>query len=180
MAKLGSIKLSIDSESISNSVDITSYPVEKGSPISDHVQRKPQSINLSGAIIGPDYKSKLQKLRDIMRSGTPITYVGRATAKDVLISSIEDNRDTSMLNGSYVSIQLQFIRIAKTPWKKVKNSGKKQKVVKKSSTAVYHTIKKGDTYWGLSRKYGTSISQLRKWNKWPDRAIPIGKKARVK
>lgn len=191
MAKLGSVKLSIDSESLGTSVDITSYPVEKGSPISDHVQENPQTLNISGVVVGSDYKTKLQKLRDVMRKSSVLTYTGRTIAKNVLIQSIDDNRETKIKNGSSVSIKLQFIKIAKSPWKKappkrktqqkkVSNSGKKQKTIKKKTSAVYHVIKNGDTYWSLSRKYGTSIKQLKAWNKWPDTKIPTGKKARVK
>nr|WP_230113485.1 LysM domain-containing protein [Bacillus velezensis] len=41
-------------------------------------------------------------------------------------------------------------------------------------------MKKGDTYWGCARKYGTTVSALRRLNPWPDRRIPIGVKMRIK
>ncbi len=43
-----------------------------------------------------------------------------------------------------------------------------------SSQKRTHTIKEGDTYWGLSRKFGVSVDQLRTWNGYPDLGLPIG------
>ena len=191
MAKLGNVYLQITSEDINDSVAATSYPVEKGVPFSDHVQRQPKSISLSGYVLGRDSKQRLQQLRDSMNKGEILSYTGRSILKNVIILSIDDNRTNETANGSAVNIQLQFIRIVNTSWDKVSakqktqqkkqtNAGKKQPVDEKKTTAVYHKVKKGDTYWGLSRKYGTSIPQLRKWNKYPDRAIPIGVKLRVR
>ncbi|RID87051.1 LysM domain-containing protein [Peribacillus asahii] len=191
MAKLGNVYLQITSEDINDSVVATSYPVEEGVPFSDHVQEQPKSISLSGYVLGKDSKQRLQQLRHSMKKGEILSYVGRSILKNVIILSIDDNRTNETANGSAVNIQLQFIRIVNTSWEKVPpkqktqqkkqtNAGKKQPVDKKKTTAVYHKVKKGDTYWELSRKYGTSIPQLRKWNKYPDRAIPIGVKLRVK
>lgn len=185
MAKLGKVKLFIESEGDNSSVDATSYPVEKGIPFTDHVQEKPDELTLSGFIIGENFKKDKEFLKQEMKKGTIMTYIGRNIAKNVIILSIDGNVDSSITNGSAISIKLQTVRIAKTSWVKIKNSGKKKptnnsKKPTPKKTAVYHVTKKGDTYWGLSKKYGTSISQLRKWNKYPDTKIPIGKKLRVK
>ncbi|WP_026678218.1 LysM peptidoglycan-binding domain-containing protein [Fictibacillus gelatini] len=191
MAKLGKINLLITDESIGNSVDATSYPVEKGEPFTDHVQQNAQTISLNGYILGSDYRTRLQYLRDSMRKGEILSYTGRTIAQNVIILSIDDNRTAETANGSAVSIKLQFVRLVKTPWKKApkkqkpqrkpkSNSGKKKPTPKKKTSAVYHKTRSGDTYWGLSKKYGTPISTLRKYNKYPDRRIPIGVKLRVK
>ncbi len=182
MAKLGKVKLLIESEGDSSGVDATSYPVEKGVPFTDHVQENPDEFSLSGSIIGPNFKADKEYLKKEMKKGTIFTYTGRNIAKNVIILSIDGNMDSNISNGSDISIKLQTIRIATTPWVKVKNNGKKKPVNKKptKSKAVYHRVKKNDTYWGMWKKYGTSISQLRKWNKYPDRRIPIGVKLRVK
>ena len=37
-----------------------------------------------------------------------------------------------------------------------------------------HKTEKGDTYGALSKKYGVSVDQLRKWNKYEDTKIPVG------
>jgi|GEM_PF-3403380 len=37
-----------------------------------------------------------------------------------------------------------------------------------------HTVKRGDTYYSLSKKYGVTIEQLRLWNGYKDTEIPLG------
>ncbi|MDE3837939.1 LysM domain-containing protein [Bacillus methanolicus] len=180
MARLGKVNLIIESEGDNSSIEATSYPAEKGIPYTDHVQEKPDEFTLSGYIIGKNYQSDKEYLKKEMKKGTIMTYVGRNIAKNVIILSIDGNVDSSIANGSAISIKLQTIRIANTSWVSVKNSGKKKPVSKKTTTAVYHVTRRGDTYWELSKKYGTSIAQLRAWNKYPDKKIPVGVKLRVK
>lgn len=183
MARLGNVNLSIETEGDNSSIDVTSHPVEKGSPLSDHISQKPDEFSLSGFIIGPNYVKDKEYLKNEMKKGTVFTYIGRNIAKQVIILSIDGNMDASIANGSAINIKLQTVRFASSPWMKVgvvRTPGLKKPIAKSPQKAVYHVTKKGDTYWGLWKKYGTSISQLRKWNKYPDRRIPIGVKLRVK
>lgn len=191
MAKLGSINLFVEDESYSESVTATAYPVEKGVAFTDHVERNPKSISLKVFLSGSQANDTLAKLRTQMQKGTIVKYVGRATASNVIILTLDHTRN-AIKNGFELSITLREVRIAKSPWVKAKkkqkpnrkptdNTGKKKPTTKKSrGTARYHLTRSGDTYWDLSRKYGTSIPQLRTWNRYPDRRIPIGVKLRVK
>ena len=186
MGKLGSVKLTIKSESLNTSIDATTYPVEKGSPITDHIQQKVQTLDIQGVVIGKDYIAKMQKLRDNMRAGKVLKYVGRFTASNVIVLDISDTRQADMKNGSEISIKLQYIRFATNSFtkkkKETKNSGKKQPVSKTpaKTTKKYHTVKKGETYSSIGKKYGVSVAQLIKWNKWAPTKIPIGAKVRYK
>lgn len=182
MVRLGNIKLSIETESDSRSIDATTYPVERSESYTDHVITKPKEFSLSGQIDGPNYMRDKQYLENEMNKGTVFTYVGRNIAKQVIILSIDGTAHVGIMNGSEINIKLQTVRFATSPWKSVNNTGEKKPVVKaaESTNEVYHVTKSGDTYWGLWKKYGTSIDQLRKWNKYPDRRIPIGVKLRVK
>ena len=191
MARLGRVHLFIEKESDFSGVDATTYPVEKGVPYTDHVNEKPDEFSLSGYIIGDNYQADKDYLKAEMKKGTVFTYVGRNIAKNVIILSIDGDVDASIANGSTISIKLLTIRIASTPWdsvpvvqkaqqKPVTNAGKKQVVEKKTTTAAYHTVVKGDTYWALAKKYKTTVEALRKLNNWPDRQIPIGVKLRYK
>jgi LysM repeat protein/GH25 family lysozyme M1 (1,4-beta-N-acetylmuramidase) len=50
-----------------------------------------------------------------------------------------------------------------------------------ASKVAYYTVKKGDTVWYLSRKFGTSMAQIKSWNKLNmNYVIHPGQKLRVK
>lgn len=193
MAKLGTLTLFVESEKYSESVEATAYPVEKGVAFTDHVQRNPKTVSLQVFMQGSRASKNLATLRAQMNKGIILKYVGRETASNVIILSLDHPRDASIKNGFMLDIQLREVRIVKSAWVKAPKkqkatlkpldaTGKKKPVSKKSrpTTARYHIVKAGDTYWALGRKYGTSIQRLRNWNRYPDRQIPIGVKLRVK
>lgn len=196
MARLDDVELFIEDEDENHTVDATEYAVELGEPFADHVSKKPSEFTLTGYILSNDWESDKDKLKTIMDAGKIIKYVGRMTASNVIILKIGGKHSAKVSNGMGISITLRRVRITVSAWQKVPpiqkpaqkpptSGGNKKPVPAKpttatTSTAQYHVIKKGDTYWGLSGKYGTSISQLRSWNGWADTKIPIGAKARVK
>ncbi len=193
MAKLGDVTIHVEKESYRDQVEATEYAVERGEPFTDHIEAKPEELSLSAVLIGEDYSSQVEKLREYMRKGALLRYVGRSTASNVVILDIGRDYSADIGNGVALSISVRKIRIATSPWvkappkqkptrKPTSRSGKKKPAPKKAraTTARYHVAKKGDTYWALGRKYGTSVQQLRTWNKYPDRRIPIGAKLRVK
>lgn len=188
MAKLGKVFIHVENENVSEAVRVTEYPVEKGSPISDHVERTSPQYTFTAFLLGSDYSTRLQTLKDYMNNGTIVNYVGRTAASAVLITSINRDYNSNIANGIAFTINVQKIRLSKSPWikkkavKPVTRGGKKKPTSKKPrpNSKVYHITKKGDTYWDLARKYGTTVSKLRSFNKYPDRRIPIGVKLRIK
>ena len=188
MAKLGSYNLFVISESPQYSVQTTSYPVEKGIAFTDHVKPEPESLQIEVFLSGNGYDKLLESLKQSMYRGDIMTYSGRFIMRNVIIESISSNADKSAKNGIQASITLKQIRVATTPYVKPNpqtkpptNGGKKQPTSPKPSTAVYHVIKKGDTYWALAKKYGTTVANLRRLNPGVDeRKLKIGSKIRVK
>ncbi|WP_446662948.1 LysM peptidoglycan-binding domain-containing protein [Geobacillus sp. CCR] len=186
MAKLGNYNLFVISESPQFSVETTSYPVEKGIAFTDHVKPEPETLNIEVFLSGANYQKVLDQLKNSMYKGEIMTYAGRFILRNVIIESISASADKSAKNGVQISLSLKQIRVAVTPYTKPKtksptNSGKKQPTPKKTSTAVYHVIKKGDTYWWLAKKYGTTVTNLRKLNPAVDeKKLQIGSKIRVK
>lgn len=65
------------------------------------------------------------------------------------------------------------------PGQKLKIPGKMS--ANKSASAQYYTVKKGDTLWGIAKKYGTTVNKLVSLNniKNPDLIFP-GQKIRIK
>lgn len=191
MAKLGSYNLFVLSESPQFSVQTTSYPVEKGIAMTDHVQPEPESLQIQVFLSGSNYQKTLDQLKNSMYKGEMMNYAGRFIVRNVVIESISPNADKSAKNGVMVTISLKQIRVATTPYakaavkntqaKKVSNAGQKQPTAKKASNATYHVIKKGDTFWALAKKYGTTTTNLRKLNPNVDeKKLQIGSKVRVK
>ena len=45
---------------------------------------------------------------------------------------------------------------------------------------IYHTVDSGDTLFGLSRKYGSSVEQIKELNNMDGNIISLGQKLRVK
>jgi LysM repeat protein len=188
MAKLGNYNLFVISESPDFGVQTTSYPVEKGIAFTDHVKPEPESLQIEVFLSGSNYQKTFDQLKNSMYRGDIMTYSGRFIMRNVIIEKISPKADKSAKNGVPVTITLKQIRVATTPYvkpnpqtKKTTNSGKKQPTPKKPSTAVYHVIKKGDTYWALAKKYGTTVLNLRKLNPGiNERKLQIGSKIRVK
>lgn len=57
----------------------------------------------------------------------------------------------------------------------------KQDAAKLASNKKYHTVVKGDVVSKLAKKYGSTITQIKNWNKLDDKyMIKIGQKLRVK
>lgn len=48
------------------------------------------------------------------------------------------------------------------------------------TSAAYHTVAQGDTLWNISRRYGTTVAELKKLNKLNDNNIKKGMRLRVK
>jgi LysM repeat protein len=168
-----------ENENISNKV--AQYPVQNGQPVVDHTQRESKTWEFTGKIFGKnqsDIDKKYQQLISWQYHGDLLTYRGAIKHSNIIIETLEKTyEDGGMKNALTVTINLRHVRKVKSSFKK------KQKPAtppKKKKKGTYVTVKAGNTYWGWMMKYGTSINQLRKWNKWPDRRIPIGARARVK
>jgi LysM repeat protein len=196
MARLGEINLHIEKESESHKVDATMYAVEKGEPFTDHVAKRPSEFSLSGLIISDDWDAALNNLKNMMEKGEIVKYVGKMIADNVIITDLGGEHGQEIKNGASVRIGLRRIRITRTAYvkappkqkparKPVTEAGKKKPVEKNPTPvntkpkAVYHVVRKGDTYWALAKKYGTTVQKLRDFNKYPDRQIPVGVKLRI-
>lgn len=192
MAKIHNYKIDSMQESFNASVNVTSYPVEEGLPLNDSVQRNPKTYSVSGKILdttkNKNSEAKAKKLEEAMNKGKLVKYIGRIKASNVLITNFSGSYDATIANGFNFNMDLQQVRVATTPYVKKKTKKKKsgKKTVSKSTSnssntkKKYHVVKKGDTYWGCARKYGTTVAALRKLNPWPDRKIPVGVRMRIK
>lgn len=178
--------LHVSTEDYNHSGSVTSHKTEEGLSLADHVESDAQVVSLAGILVRPTperVQTLINKLLGWKKNGTPLQYEGRQIVQNVLIESFSFSADKSLANGFNFSMTLKQVRFAEVKYipqtKPVTNGGQKQTQNKKGA-AVYHLVKRGDTYWDLARKYGSTVAKLQSWNSYPARAIPIGVKLRVK
>jgi LysM repeat protein len=47
-------------------------------------------------------------------------------------------------------------------------------------TVKTHTVKKGETLSSISRKYGCTVNDLKKWNNLKSNTVKVGQKLKIK
>ena len=162
----------VNTESESNSSNVTSYAVDQGAPRKDYARFSSKTVTIDGLIADTDTGTahdKWVKLRTWHSHHEELTFRGDIYYKHLIISQL-NRQFTGYQNTMQVSITFTFVRAAEitTSNKKKKHAkrSKSSKTVagnrKKKYTAV--TIKPGDTLWGLAQRYGTSVSWLQKVN----------------
>ncbi|KOP82010.1 hypothetical protein AMS60_05640 [Bacillus sp. FJAT-21945] len=192
-SKISGYDIQVITEDHDKSVSISEHPVEQGFNISDHVETLPQSISLQVIIVRPTFE-KAQKAVDYfekkMLNGEKVSYqTGKKTYTNLIIESISLSRDSSIANGYTGSMMLKKVRIAQQAYippksnsqvKKVSNSGRKQTQNKSNTNEKYHTVRKGETYWAIAPKLGTTWQAIQKLNPGIDpKKLQIGQKVRV-
>lgn len=189
MARLGDIELHVERESLKNDVGVPTHPVEDGAKLSDHVERLPKSLSLTGKVIRDsmgEAKSIIQAIRVMSYKGETATYTGRMVHHNMAVTNFTYEADANIANGFNFTATLQEIRIANQSYKTDSSSAKSsstaglQQTQNQQSGAKYHTIKKGETYWDLAPKYGTTWQQLEKLNGTDPKKLQVGQKIRVK
>ncbi|MFJ7662028.1 LysM peptidoglycan-binding domain-containing protein [Lysinibacillus sp. NPDC097162] len=189
-AQLNGLLIHVTSEDANFDVDIPTHKVEKGIDLSDHVERKPEVVKLSGLLIRPTnerVESLISKLKNIEIKGQLVTYEGRRIYKNMLMSGLSIKASSKVMNGYNFSCTLTEVRIAQSSYvapeikavtAPVAEAGRKQTENKKGKE-VYHVIKKGDTFSSLGQKYGTKWQDIQKWSGYDPQKLPVGVKIRV-
>lgn len=141
LALLGDVELSVvHSDDPTSDVEVTEKPVERGQDVSDHVKKKPETLAISGVVVGDDASSKLNKLKEYQRTGKLLTYIHRVWYNDVVIESLNTRHGANVANGFEFDMVLKVVRIAvpkevaitklsapaATKIKPVTNAGRKQ------------------------------------------------------
>lgn len=163
----------VNTESESNSSSATSYAVDKGAPRKDYIRFNSKTVSIDGLISDTETESAHQKwvrLRTWHSYHRELTFKGDIYYKHLMITQL-DRQFTGYKNTMQVSITFTFMRAAEittsTKNKKNAKTSKSSKTVAGNRNKKYTsiTIKKGDTLWGLSKRYGKSVSWLQRVNK---------------
>ena len=174
-----------DTESVTTSSNVTSWAVDKGSPRSNYARISSKQVTVSGVLTeGPDYSAlaKYDTLRTWNSRHYELTYKGNIYLKHLIISNLERSY-SGFKKDIKVSITFTFVYAAEVTTKSNSKKSKSKKNTAGSRNSKYTaiTIKWGDTLYGLSKKYGKSVSWLQKVNKISNpNLIYAGSKLRVK
>jgi hypothetical protein len=194
MAVLAGYEIHVISETPDYSVNITQYPVEEDIDLTDHVERLPTVMTITGKILGPEAANIRAKLIEMMTRGERVDYVGRNAFRRALIANISTEHDYEVANGFRFTMTLQQVRIAKPSYapflndpvmlaqvKPTTSAGRQQLANQPpSGTPQSHTIRRGETFYSIAPKYGTTWQTLLSLNPGVDpKRLQIGQKVRV-
>ncbi len=137
------------------------------------------------------YTSKAEKVREVIEEKVEqvsdfVTHTVRkgeslgsiARKYHVTVSSIKQwnhlKRETI-----HVGQKLKIYRSG-APMAQVKSGGKTSGGSQGSATVKTHVVKKGETLSSISRKYGCSVNDIKKWNNLKSNTVRVGQKLKIK
>lgn len=181
MAILNGMYIHVVDEKVDKGVEAPTHPVEEGIGTTDMVRMNPITISLSGKIV--DYSAMkshevLAKISSLMASGSLVSYRGRNVKSNLIIRAFSTSHPNTNSGGADFEMELQEIRTAKSAYvektatatatssaattRATTNAGTQQ-VKSGSGTAVYHTVKSGDTVWALVNKSYKHLGKTVQW-----------------
>jgi len=171
LAKLGDIFLNtVYEEKPDKGVKISDHPIEDGSNITDHVQREPLKMNISGVVAGSDASTRLSKLKAAMDKGQRLKYVYRNVFDNVVIESLQTTHDVETKGAFKFTMTLKQIQIAQKATviklkKPVTSGGRKQPAKPSTPPKKVYVVVRGDNLTKIGRKYEVSWQTIYNKNK---------------
>lgn len=173
-----------------NTSEITSVGVDNSDPRAGKSTRTSKELSGTYYLFGKsfaDCDKKFSNLQKLQRIDTEFIMRGFSNWNHVKISSLA--KTVSGLpreNLLELSITFTYVKQARILYNKAKKKTKKKGSTKGSkkkgsSKSKYrsHVVKSGETYWGLARKYKTSVATLTKLNgSWKKTMFP-GRKLKI-
>lgn len=130
---------------------------------------------------------KLEYFTGGTKSAAPVKKVNSAksstkkTTSSVSVYTVKKGDTLSEIAKEYGTTVNELVKLNNIKNPNLIYPGQKLKLKSSSSKAIYHTVKKGDTVSELAVKYGSTIAQIKSWNKLKDvNKIYVGQKLRVK
>ncbi|UHA71937.1 LysM peptidoglycan-binding domain-containing protein [Paenibacillus sp. 481] len=177
---LGKTPLFVTMEEPQYGVTVSEHNVEKGAPITDHIQKEHTTLRLEGMLLGLDAAKLRQDLVTSMERGQILRYSGRNLFKGCMITSLSTAHDYSIANGMTFSMMLRQVQLVKPEFtklppkvkvrlnKKKKGGTKRKAPVKKSTNRSIqkqtYRVASGDSWYTVSIRFATSIGKLKYWN----------------
>lgn len=113
--KLGDVYFNlVREETVNYENDVTDKPVEDGTSMIDHIDNKPITLNVTGAIfhrrVFPTYI--VEGLREIATSKEIVEYIGAEYWGDVVVTNFSNTYNNDLKNGVEFNLTLQQVRVA--------------------------------------------------------------------
>lgn len=175
-----SVTIRADTQDHTVDMNVPQYPVEQGDPLTDHTQIEKNAFTVSGWVIGKTWEEADNMARQLyiwQKNSQLVSIRNGINETDLIIQNWKKLLDEPTSNGFKVEVTMIRVRLPQSAYTKRNNAGSRQP---SQGGEVWLTVQPGNTYWAWSMRYGTSIPQLRAWNRYPDRFIPIGVRVRVK
>lgn len=158
MALINDIYVFVETEDVTRDVEISNHPVEEGIDLTDYVRRSPLGLSLTGEIVGSDYEDNISELKRLQESGILIEYIGVNMISSALITQFSTTHDGGIRGGCRFSMGISEIRIASSPYSEGSGNNAEQQIEEEQkpaeeTTTRTHTVKSGDTLWGLAKSY---------------------------
>lgn len=142
---LGKLSLKvIGEESIEESNQVTTKPVENGADISDHIRQDPVKIDLTATVAGDDAKSIFQQLEEMRNAQEVFDYYGEQRFepyRSMAIERVSLARNPGIANGHEIRISLKQVRVVEQKTTSV-NLGKDPATQKQPGTQSKQTKQK--------------------------------------
>ena len=183
MALIDGLYVWIESEDISYTMNVTSNPTEQGLDLTDHAEREPIELSVSGMLLDSDKNSAYEqytKLRNWQSACKKVKYVGRNVFTGV-ITDISKSNDYTVANGAPISMTLKEIRIASSPYRSGngKSVVQKQVATTKYVVTIFHKVKKGENLTLIAKKYVTTVNAILNLNPSIKSAIQVNQLIKV-
>ncbi len=147
---------------------ISFFPITRSIEDDVYIQKLEKRIaDLEGRFTGVDLTP--DKLRRINVQGAKVeSFINNYDRLDASI-----RLKTNLLADRLDKVQLQIdnIRRQELQKKSFKKVAKKKAVVKKKNKRKFHTVKRGETFYSISRKYGITLVRLKKLNGFNEKTI---------
>lgn len=186
MALLNDMYVFVESEDLSSNIEVNTHPVEKGIDLTDHIQRKPMVLSLSGEFVGKGFADTRKKIQSLHEKGSVVQYVGRKTLKKGQITALTLTYNNQIRKGCFFTMEITEVRFAKVQEAKKKKGKPKKGNIKNTKPKtqagaqqvqgqmqgevkgkLYHFVKKGETIHSIANKYawlGASVKKIMKNN----------------
>ena len=111
-----------------------------------------------------DSSQRLNWVRHKVRSGDSLLRLAKKyhTTADI-ISKVNELKSNVIIAGEYLIVPVALKSLDSYSLSKEQRLAKTQSK-KRGAYKLNHTVKSGDTFWELSRKYKVNLRQLAKWN----------------